>query len=54
MILTRFGSKRVHVDTPVNVTELMNWNQVPQPTYVYGLEFIHINLDHNQVCCIHN
>ena len=46
-------SKRVHVDTPTNVTEL-NWNRVLQPTYVCGLDFIRIDLDHNRVWCVHN
>ena len=46
MLFTRSGSKRVHVDTPTNVTEL-NWNRVLQPTYVCGLDFIRIDLDHN-------
>ena len=44
MLFTR--SKRVHVDTPTNVSEL-NWNRVPQPTYVCGLNFIWIDLYHN-------
>ena len=47
MLFTRSGSKRVHVDTPTNVTEL-NWNRVLQPTYVCGLDFIRIDLDHNE------
>ena len=53
MLFTRFGSKRAHVDTPTNVTEL-NWNRVLQPTYVCGLDFIQIELDHNRVWCVHN
>ena len=42
MQFTRSGSKQVHIDTPTNVTEL-NWNQVPQPTYECGLDFIWID-----------
>ena len=41
MLFTHSSSKRVHVDTPTNVTELF-WNQVPQPTYICGLDFIQI------------
>ena len=53
MLFTHSGSKRVHVDTPTNVTEL-NWNRVLQPKYVCGLDFIPIDLYHNQVCSVHN
>ena len=42
-----------HVDTPTNVTEL-NWNRVLQPTYVCGLGFNLIDLDHDRVWCVHN
>ena len=44
-----------YVDTPTNVTE-QNWNRVLQPTvtYVCGLDFIQIDLDHNRVWCVHN
>ena len=53
MLFPCFGSKCVHVDTPTYVTEL-NWNQVPQPTYVCGLDFIRIDLDLNGVWCVYN
>ena len=53
MLYTHSGYKRVHVDTPSIVTEL-NWNRGLQSTYVCGLDFIRIDLDHNRVWCVHN
>ena len=39
--------------TPTNETKL-NWNRGFQPTYVCGLDFIRIDLEHKCVWCVHN